>query len=224
MAGDALTDIDLRRAGARPTRQRRDRDPGGQAGRRRQRVRRHRHRHRRAGHGLSGEARSGRGALRPRQLHDLCARARDLRPLPRRDEVDFANDVFPALLEHDVPFDVHVTDSYWNDVGSLPEYLQGNFDVLGGAVEVEPAGKIVDSAQTAPTRSARGRGSRARSSSATGCQRRRRRAAPRPAGDRPRGAIGAGARVRESVLLPGAEVPRRRWSPGRSSAAAGVRD
>ena len=34
--------------------------------------------------GLPGEARPGRGALRSRQLHDLRARARDLRPLPRR--------------------------------------------------------------------------------------------------------------------------------------------
>ena len=40
--------------------------------------------------------------------------------------VDFALDVFPALLENDVPFHVHEIDSYWNDVGSLPEYLQGN--------------------------------------------------------------------------------------------------
>ena len=52
--------------------------------------------------------------------------------------------MFPALLEHDVPFGVHVADAYWNDVGSIPEYLQGNLDVLAGAVEVEPAGDIVD--------------------------------------------------------------------------------
>ena len=65
---------------------------------------------------------------------------RDLRPLPRpAEEVDFALDVFPALLEGDVPFYVHATDDYWNDVGSLPEYLQGNLDVLTGAVDVEPA-------------------------------------------------------------------------------------
>ncbi len=73
---------------------------------------------------------------------------------PDREEVDFALDVFPALLERGVPFGVHSTDAYWNDVGSLPEYLQGNLDVLTGAVDVEPAGEIVDSA-AAPARARR---------------------------------------------------------------------
>ena len=63
---------------------------------------------------------------------------------PDREEVDFALDVFPALLEHDVPFGVHVADAYWNDVGSLSEYLQGNLDVLNGAVAVEPAGALLE--------------------------------------------------------------------------------
>ena len=48
------------------------------------RVRGHRHRRDGRGRGLPGEARARRGALRPRQLHDLRARARDLRLLPRR--------------------------------------------------------------------------------------------------------------------------------------------
>ncbi len=54
---------------------------------------------------------------------------------PDRPVVDFALDVFPALLDHDVPFHVHAIDAYWNDVGSLPEYLQGNLDALEGVVE-----------------------------------------------------------------------------------------
>ena len=41
-----------------------------------------------------------------------------------------ALDVFPALLDNDVPFYVHEIDAYWNDVGSLEEYRQGNFDAL----------------------------------------------------------------------------------------------
>ena len=60
---------------------------------------------------------------------------------PDKQEVDFALDVFPALLEAAVPFGVHATEDYWNDVGSLPEYLQGNLDVLTGAIHVEPAGR-----------------------------------------------------------------------------------
>ena len=68
---------------------------------------------------------------------------------PDAEEVDFALDVFPALLDGDVAFGVHVADSYWNDVGSLPEYLQGNLDVLTGAVDVEPAGRMLGSAADA---------------------------------------------------------------------------
>ena len=63
---------------------------------------------------------------------------------PDKHAVDFAREVFPALLENDVPFHVHRIDSYWNDVGSLPEYLQGNLDVLEGAVGVEGAGTLLE--------------------------------------------------------------------------------
>jgi mannose-1-phosphate guanylyltransferase len=55
---------------------------------------------------------------------------------PETPVVDWALDVFPALLENDVPFYVHEIDSYWNDIGNLHELLAGNFDALGGAVEV----------------------------------------------------------------------------------------
>jgi mannose-1-phosphate guanylyltransferase len=51
---------------------------------------------------------------------------------------DWAMDVFPALLEGDVPFYSHEIDAYWNDIGNLDELRQGNLDALNGAVEVEP--------------------------------------------------------------------------------------
>src|SRR5687767_10316122 len=57
---------------------------------------------------------------------------------------DFALDVFPALLDGDIPFYVHETDGYWNDVGSPPEYLQGNLDVAAGQVDVEWSGELVE--------------------------------------------------------------------------------
>src|SRR5664280_2599221 len=38
---------------------------------------------------------------------------------PDRPFVDWAKDVFPALLENDVPFHIHEVREYWNDVGSL---------------------------------------------------------------------------------------------------------
>ncbi|HXS46818.1 MAG TPA: NDP-sugar synthase, partial [Solirubrobacterales bacterium] len=51
---------------------------------------------------------------------------------------DWAMDVFPALLENDVPFYSHEIEAYWNDIGNLDELRQGNLDALYGAVEVEP--------------------------------------------------------------------------------------
>lgn len=52
---------------------------------------------------------------------------------------DWAVDVFPALLDAGVPFYAHRFDSYWNDIGTIAELIQGNFDGLEGAVELEIA-------------------------------------------------------------------------------------
>lgn len=59
---------------------------------------------------------------------------------PDRPFVDWAQDVFPALLENDVPFFIHETEDYWNDVGSLSELRGGTFDALSGAVDLGIAG------------------------------------------------------------------------------------
>jgi mannose-1-phosphate guanylyltransferase/mannose-1-phosphate guanylyltransferase/phosphomannomutase len=50
---------------------------------------------------------------------------------------DWAMDVFPALLEADVPFYSHEIGGYWNDIGNLDELRQGNVDALRGEVAVE---------------------------------------------------------------------------------------
>jgi mannose-1-phosphate guanylyltransferase len=63
---------------------------------------------------------------------------------------DWAMDVFPALLEGDVPFYSHEIDAYWNDIGNLDELRQGNLDALRGAVEVEPgAPEVADGVRSA---------------------------------------------------------------------------
>jgi mannose-1-phosphate guanylyltransferase len=123
---------------------------------------------------------------------------------PDREVLDFALDVFPALLEHDVPFHVHVSDAYWNDVGSLPEFLLGNLDALAGAVTVEPAGEILNGDGSGLGAGIElsdrvlvgdgvvvGDGARIDGPAVLG----------------PGARIGAGARIKESVLLPRAEVP-----------------
>ena len=56
---------------------------------------------------------------------------------------DWAQDVFPALLERDVPFHIHEVGDYWNDVGSLAELRQGTFDALGGELRLQIAGREV---------------------------------------------------------------------------------
>ena len=57
---------------------------------------------------------------------------------------DWAMDVFPALLDGDVPFYSHEIDAYWNDIGNLDELHSGNFDALSGAVKLTPAGEMAD--------------------------------------------------------------------------------
>ena len=114
---------------------------------------------------------------------------------------DWAMDVFPALLEGDVPFYSHEIDAYWNDIGNLDELREGNLDALHGAVEVERDGRAGRRLSAAASRDARAR------STGPGAARRRlrdrrRRPHRRPGGDRRRRArIGDGACLREVIVL-----------------------
>jgi mannose-1-phosphate guanylyltransferase len=60
---------------------------------------------------------------------------------PERPFADWAKDVFPALLENDVPFHIHEVHEYWNDIGSLSELRQGTFDALRGELRLEIEGE-----------------------------------------------------------------------------------
>jgi mannose-1-phosphate guanylyltransferase/mannose-1-phosphate guanylyltransferase/phosphomannomutase len=62
---------------------------------------------------------------------------------PERPFVDWAQDVFPTLLENDVPFHIHEVREYWNDVGSLAELRQGTFDALRGDLRLQVEGREV---------------------------------------------------------------------------------
>jgi mannose-1-phosphate guanylyltransferase len=119
---------------------------------------------------------------------------------------DWAMDVFPALLEGDVPFYSHEIDAYWNDIGNLDELRQGNLDALHGRVAVEPgapevadgvraASPLGDVEVTAPALVGDGvelgEGVRIEG--------------PAIVGDGCR--IGDGARIRDAILLEGAELP-----------------
>ncbi len=127
---------------------------------------------------------------------------------PDRPFVDWAQDVFPALLANDVPFHIHEVHDYWNDVGSLAELRQGTFDALRGELRLEMDGEEVapgvivageaplpaDGEVEGPVWIGRdvqiGAGARL-----TG---------PLVLGDGAQ--VGDGARLRESILFPGTEV------------------
>jgi mannose-1-phosphate guanylyltransferase/mannose-1-phosphate guanylyltransferase/phosphomannomutase len=121
---------------------------------------------------------------------------------------DWAMDVFPALLEGDVPFYSHEIDAYWNDIGNLDELRSGTLDALSGAVEVEREGELLDgfrsgeAAEDEPPLSGP-------VLIGAGCEIGDdvRIDGPAVIGDGAR--IGAGSRLREVILLPGAEVAER---------------
>jgi mannose-1-phosphate guanylyltransferase len=60
---------------------------------------------------------------------------------PERPFADWAKDVFPTLLENDVPFHVHEVHQYWNDIGSLSELREGTFDALRGELHLQIEGE-----------------------------------------------------------------------------------
>jgi mannose-1-phosphate guanylyltransferase len=132
---------------------------------------------------------------------------------------DWAMDVFPRLLEADVPFYSHEIDAYWNDIGNLEELRAGNLDALTGAVAVEREGELVEGFRS---------GERMEGEPdlvgpvllGPGCEIGDdvRIDGPSVIGDRVR--VGDGARLKEVIALPGAEVPARSVLIG---AIAGVR-
>ena len=122
--------------------------------------------------------------------------------------VDWAMDVFPALLEGDMPFYSHEIDDYWNDIGSVGEYVQGNLDALRGEVSIEPPAEEVSAGVYA------GEGSDLDGVKVkppvligSGCEVGfgAELHGPVVVGDGCR--LGAGAMLRDAVVLPGSEIP-----------------
>ena len=57
--------------------------------------------------------------------------------------VDWAKDVFPALLADHVPFHGWPLGTYWNDVGNIEQYRLSNFDALLGRVKLDVPGREI---------------------------------------------------------------------------------
>ncbi|HUB75153.1 MAG TPA: NDP-sugar synthase [Solirubrobacteraceae bacterium] len=135
---------------------------------------------------------------------------------PRRPFVDWAQDVFPALLENDVPFHIHELREYWNDVGSLGELRQGTFDALRGELRLQ-----VEGDEVLPGVTVAGAGEQARAALAPAAEVEGPvwvgRDARIGAGARLMGpvvigdgaSIGEGAQLRDCIVFPGTEVAPR---------------
>jgi mannose-1-phosphate guanylyltransferase len=143
---------------------------------------------------------------------------------PERPFVDWAQDVFPVLLENDVPFHIHEVREYWNDVGSLAELRQGTFDALRGELRLDITGEeiapgVIVAADSALPADAEvdghawiGRGVRFGEGV--------RLMGPVAIGD---GAvIGDGAQLRESIVFPGTELSARSILIGAIAGHSGI--
>src|SRR3954454_12600300 len=55
-----------------------------------------------------------------------------LAQIPASKEYDFSKELFPRLLEEGWPLYGYVTEDYWQDIGTLEQYMQAQRDVLDG--------------------------------------------------------------------------------------------
>lgn len=61
--------------------------------------------------------------------------------IPAEGEYDFSKELFPKLLEAGRPLYGYVTDDYWEDIGTLEQYMKAQRDVLDGRMNgVRPPG------------------------------------------------------------------------------------
>jgi mannose-1-phosphate guanylyltransferase len=127
---------------------------------------------------------------------------------PDRPFVDWAKDVFPVLLENDVPFHIHELSEYWNDIGSLGELRQGTFDALRGELRLEIQGEELRSGLTVVGRSPLREDTDVDGSAWIGRDvqigARVRLMGPIVLGGGAQ--VGDGAQLRESIVFPGTEV------------------
>lgn len=60
--------------------------------------------------------------------------------IPEGQPYDFSHDLFPKLFDMKKPLYGVVCEGYWQDIGTLEQYLQANRDALSGKVRVAPPG------------------------------------------------------------------------------------
>jgi len=60
--------------------------------------------------------------------------------IPEGEVVDFSGDVFPKALARGLPLHGHITEAYWEDIGTTEAYMRAHADVLDGRVKVDISG------------------------------------------------------------------------------------
>ncbi len=60
--------------------------------------------------------------------------------IPEGQPYDFSHDLFPKLFEMKKPLYGMVCEGYWQDVGSLEQYVAANRDALDGKIKLTPPG------------------------------------------------------------------------------------
>ncbi|MEX1139618.1 MAG: sugar phosphate nucleotidyltransferase [Bacteroidota bacterium] len=61
--------------------------------------------------------------------------------VPPGEEFDFSKNLFPLMLESDMPLYGTVVDGYWRDIGNLHEYQDAHADALHGIVKIRIDGR-----------------------------------------------------------------------------------
>lgn len=56
--------------------------------------------------------------------------------IPYQQDFDFSKDLFPLMLQKEMPLYGYIADGYWKDVGNLDEYQLAQFDSLYGKVKL----------------------------------------------------------------------------------------
>lgn len=106
--------------------------------------------------------------------------------IPSSGTPDFSKDVFPRLLQEGKKLCGYEMQGYWCDVGSLQDYLQAQFDLLSGKVQLPHPSGVAPTAKVHPSAKLQGR-----------CY------------IGPDANVGAGAELTDALLFAGSQVQNR---------------
>jgi mannose-1-phosphate guanylyltransferase/phosphomannomutase len=63
--------------------------------------------------------------------------------IPPNQAFDFSSDLFPIMLEKQMPLYGYVAEGYWCDVGTLEKYHEAHLDLMSGKVDLELPGTVL---------------------------------------------------------------------------------